>query len=237
MALGGDALQENWQAGRTSKGEFPPYAGTRPSYPGVYIFKDIVLERFPFTPIYLCTLIWMAWVVVWILLALWSKRARQRLNFREALPYMVPTAIGAYLALADPRELRMLGLWRLRITPSPWVMDLGVALTAGGLLFAIWARLYLGKNWSGLVQVKHDHELIRTGPYRFVRHPIYSGILLALLGTSLCRRNLWGFAGLALVWVGLWIKSRLEERFMVETFGSQYEDYRRTTGALVPRLL
>ena len=185
----------------------------------------------------LCKLMWVAWAAVWMLWALRTKQARQRLKLSEALPYMVPTAIGAYLALADAKVLRMLGLWQLRIAPVPGVMDLGVALTAAGLLFAIWARLYLGQNWSGLVTVKHDHELVRTGPYCFVRHPIYSGILLALVGTSLCRRNLWGFAGVAFVWLGLWIKSRLEERFMAETFGAEYDEYRRTTGALIPRVL
>lgn len=180
---------------------------------------------------------WLAWMVVWLVWAMQTKQARQRLRLSEALPYMVPTALGAYLAFAEPKVLRRMGLWRPGIAPVPWVMDLGVALTAAGLLFAIWARLYLGQNWSGLVSVKVEHELVRTGPYRFVRHPIYSGIILALLGTSLCRRNLWGFAGVALVWLGLWIKSRLEERFMVQTFGSKYEDYRQTTGALIPRLL
>jgi protein-S-isoprenylcysteine O-methyltransferase Ste14 len=122
------------------------------------------------------------------------------------------------------------------IPELPWLLWPGAALTLGGLLFAISARLYLGKNWSGLVQVKQDHELIRTGPYHFVRHPIYSGIILALIGTAICRRNVWGFAGVVLVCLGLWLKSRLEERFMVATFGAQYEDYRRTTGALLPRL-
>jgi protein-S-isoprenylcysteine O-methyltransferase Ste14 len=190
----------------------------------------------PITAVYLCRLIWLAWMVVWMIWALRTKQARQRLKFAEALPYMVPTAIGAYLAFAESKVLRTMGLWRISITPASWVMILGVALTAAGLLFAIWARLYLGKNWSGLVTVKIEHELVRTGPYRFVRHPIYSGILLALIGTSLCRRNLWGFAGVVLMWLGFWIKSRFEERFMVETFGSQYEDYRRTTGALIPRL-
>ncbi len=191
----------------------------------------------PITAIYLCRLIWLAWMVVWMIWALRTKQARQRLKFAEALPYMVPTAIGVYLAFSDAKVLRLMGLWRPGIAPVPWLMGLGVGLTAAGLLFAIWARLYLGQNWSGLVTVKHDHQLIRTGPYHFVRHPIYSGIILALIGTVLCRRNLWGFAGVALVWLGFSMKSRLEERFMVQTFGSQYEEYRRTTGAIIPRLL
>lgn len=189
------------------------------------------------SPMELCRVLWMAWAALWVVWALRTKRSQQRLKYSQALTYMVPTAVGAYLCIAEARTLRAVGLWWLALPSTPWLLWLGVALTAAGLLLAIWARLYLGKNWSGLVTVKHDHELVRTGPYRFVRHPIYSGILLALLGTTLCRRNVWGFLGLVIVWLGLWLKSRLEEGFMVQTFGSQYDDYRRTTGAIVPRLL
>lgn len=189
------------------------------------------------TPIQLCRVMWIAWAATWILLALRTKRAQLRLNSVDALTYMLPTAAGAYLCMSRSGVLSRLGLWRMDIPPLPWLMWLGAALTLAGLLFAVWARLYLGKNWSGMVTVKHDHELIRSGPYRFVRHPIYSGILLALSGTVVCRRNVWGFLGVALVWLGLWLKSRMEERFMVETFGAQYEDYRRSTGGILPRVL
>ncbi len=189
------------------------------------------------TPIQLCGALWVAWAAIWILLALRTKRARLRLKSADALTYMLPTAVGAYLCMARTGTLIRLGVWRQDVPPIARLMWLGAALTLAGLLFAIWARLYLGQNWSGMVTVKHDHELIRTGPYRLVRHPIYSGILLALLGTIFCRRNLWGFLGVALVWLGLWLKSRMEERLMVETFGAQYDEYRRTTGALLPRLL
>ncbi len=188
------------------------------------------------TALQLCKGMWFAWMVTWVLLALRTKRAQQRLKLLPAVTYMVPTAVGAYLCLSEARILRSLRLWRPAVPDIPPLMWLGAALTFAGLLFAIWARLYLGKNWSGMVTVKHDHELIRTGPYRFVRHPIYSGILLALTGTVLCRRNVWGFLGVMLVWLGLWLKSRLEEGFMAETFGSQYDDYRRTTGGILPRL-
>jgi protein-S-isoprenylcysteine O-methyltransferase Ste14 len=189
------------------------------------------------SPIEVCKWMWMAWAGLWGLWALRTKRAQTRLNLSEALTYMVPTFPGVWIFFAPHRILVRVGLWWEAIPDIPWLMWLGAAMTLVGLLFAIWARLYLGKNWSGLVQVKHDHELIRTGPYRFVRHPIYAGILLALVGTSICRRNVWGFLGVALVGLGFWLKSRLEERFMVETFGAQYDDYRRATGALIPRLL
>jgi protein-S-isoprenylcysteine O-methyltransferase Ste14 len=186
--------------------------------------------------IYLCKVMWVGWAGLWLLLALRTKRAQTRLNWSETLTYMLPTAAGVYLYFARSSILHKLGLWWPAMPPIPWLMWLGAAMTLAGLLFALWARLYLGENWSGLVMVKQKHELIRSGPYRFVRHPIYSGILLALLGTGICRRNVWGFLGVALVWFGFSLKARLEERFMIETFGAQYDDYRRSTGALLPRL-
>jgi protein-S-isoprenylcysteine O-methyltransferase Ste14 len=105
-----------------------------------------------------------------------------------------------------------------------------------GIAFAIWARFYIGQNWSGAVTVKVGHELIRGGPYRWVRHPIYSGILLALFGTAVARRQLIGFIAVAFFLIGFLIKSRIEEQLMRKTFGDQYVEYSRSTGALVPRL-
>ena len=174
-------------------------------------------------------------MVLWLLMALRTKPVQQRLRLTQALPYVIPTGLGAYLIFNRPDALQRLSLWWPWISSHAWVAVVGVAMTATGLLFSLWARLYLGRNWSGQVTVKEDHELIRSGPYRFVRHPIYSGLLLALAGTTLCFGNVWGILGFALVWLGLWIKSRIEEQFMVATFGPQYEEYRRTTGAIVPQ--
>jgi protein-S-isoprenylcysteine O-methyltransferase Ste14 len=126
---------------------------------------------------------------------------------------------------------------RMRVLPAePWVAALGVAVTAAGLLFAIWARAYLGSNWSGTVTVKVGHQLIRTGPYRWVRHPIYSGMILAMIGTAINIGQLRGVVAVVLLWIGFIMKSRIEERFMTNTFGAEYTEYSHTTGAIVPRL-
>jgi protein-S-isoprenylcysteine O-methyltransferase Ste14 len=96
--------------------------------------------------------------------------------------------------------------------------------------------LYIGENWSSAAAVKVNHELIRTGPYAWVRHPIYSGLLLAAIGTSLVRDEVRGILALPILWFGFWIKSRIEEQFMLKTFGPAYAEYSRSTGALIPRL-
>ena len=84
--------------------------------------------------------------------------------------------------------------------------------------------------------IREQHELIRSGPYRFVRHPIYTGILLAMVGTFLANGKVRGLLAVLLVWFGWTIKSQMEEEFMLRTFGTEYEEYRRTTGALLPKL-
>jgi protein-S-isoprenylcysteine O-methyltransferase Ste14 len=103
--------------------------------------------------------------------------------------------------------------------------------------FAIWARATLGRNWSAVVQVKQGHELVERGPYRWVRHPIYTGLLMGFLGTA-CALGEWrGLLGTAIVGVSFWFKLKLEERWMREQFGARYEDYMRRVKALIPGVL
>jgi len=118
---------------------------------------------------------------------------------------------------------------------TPLIQSAGILLTAAGIAFAIWARFYLGQNWSSAVSIKVGHQLTRTGPYQWVRHPIYSGLLVALLGTSLARDKMISLLALPLFFLGFWTKSRMEEQFMRKTFGQEYEDYNQSTGALVPK--
>jgi protein-S-isoprenylcysteine O-methyltransferase Ste14 len=126
-------------------------------------------------------------------------------------------------------------LWIRLLPHALWAQVLGVAVTTAGLGFAVWARIYLGSNWSGIAMVKVGHELIRTGPYRWVRHPIYSGLILALAGTAITVGRLQTFLGPPILYLGFKYKSLIEERLMTETFGNAYEEYRQTTGAIVPR--
>ncbi len=105
------------------------------------------------------------------------------------------------------------------------------------MLFGIWARRTIGGNWSSVVTLKQDHELVTNGPYRYVRHPIYTAILTMFLGTAVATGQLGGFLGLALCSLSMWIKLRQEEKLMMRHFPQQYPAYRARVKALVPFVL
>ncbi len=113
---------------------------------------------------------------------------------------------------------------------------IGLAMTIIGVMFAIWARVKLGRNWSGIVTVKQNHELIRTGPYALVRHPIYTGIMLAVFGTAIFDGEIRSILLMIATLTILAQKMKMEEQFMTEQFGSEYASYRLNTKALVPFL-
>jgi protein-S-isoprenylcysteine O-methyltransferase Ste14 len=180
------------------------------------------------------TAAWLSLAAVWLAAAVASKRTIRRETALSRIMY------GALFALAC---ILLFQPWRLGPLDSRFVPDAriyaacGLVLTVAGVAFAIWARFALGRNWSGTVTIKQDHVLIRHGPYRFVRHPIYSGILLAMAGTALGYGRAGCLIGLAMALLSLWIKSRKEEEFMIGQFGAQYIQYRREVKALIPGLL
>jgi len=139
---------------------------------------------------------------------------------------------GFVLVLDSRLGLGPLG-WRF-IPESAGAGILGLALAICGMAFAVWARISLGRNWSGIAAVKQDHELVLRGPYAIVRHPIYTGFLLALAGTAIALGEARGPIGFALVWAALWMKLRTEEAFMLQEFGEQYSGYKKKVKTLVP---
>jgi protein-S-isoprenylcysteine O-methyltransferase Ste14 len=185
-------------------------------------------------PQQICKYLWSGFFLAWFIWAIRTKPIQKREPVSTQLLYIVVTTAAFYLVFAA----RIRGEW-LHIVLFPareWVAIAGVVVTAAGLGFAIWARVYLGGNWSGAVSVKVGHELIRSGPYRWVRHPIYTGIILALLGTALEIDQARGLVAVILLYLGFKIKSRIEERVMRQAFGAEYDEYSRSTGAIVPRL-
>ena len=131
----------------------------------------------------------------------------------------------------------------LRIGPLAWrfvpdtfaVRTIGVIITVVGVSVTVWARICLGRNWSDKVVIKEDHELIRTGPYAYMRHPIYSGVLLGVAGTAITTGEWRGIVAFALLFTMYAIKAKKEERVLAGAFGGAFEEHARRTGFLLPR--
>ena len=175
---------------------------------------------------------WIALAVVWVVTGVLAKPAVRRQSPGSRLAHLGATLVGFVLIFNSSLHLGPLD-GRL-YDPRLDIAYLGAALTVVGVAFAIWARFYLGSNWSGSVTVKEDHTLIRGGPYAVVRHPIYTGILFAALGSAIAYGRIRGFLGVLILVITLRVKSRLEERFMQQRFGPQYATYKHDVKALVP---
>ena len=182
----------------------------------------------------ICGLVWTVWWLSWVALAFQTKKTLQRESLASRLSYTV-FAFAAVWFLFLSRHLR--GSWGTAVLPDwPWIRWLGVGITLLGFAVTYWARWTLGRNWSGNVTVKVGHELIRTGPYRLVRHPIYTGIMIAAAGTAIALNQRRGIIAFVLLWISFTLKRLKEEEFMRQTFGAQYVEYARTTGAIFPLL-
>ena len=191
------------------------------------------------TPLAASFFVLSLWVVSWFVAALWTRRTVARPTFDQNLPNAAPTALGAGLFVFGTefrfgvfsRGVAHPPLWRL-LPAAGWGLT---GLVVVGLAFAWWARVTLGDLWSGNVTRKENHALIRTGPYRLVRHPIYTGLILALAAAAVQVAMPAALLGVALIAIGFWLKARLEERFLVAAVGeTAYADFRRHTPMLIP---
>jgi protein-S-isoprenylcysteine O-methyltransferase len=177
--------------------------------------------------------LWAFVGLVWLIGAFASKptlRAQSRGQRFVELCFLA----AAFNLLFSPGLPGPLG-WRV-VNPGSAVAWAGVALTAAGIALAIWARFLLGRNWSATVTVKQGHTLVRKGPYAIVRHPIYSGLILAALGTALAFGAAAGFLASPILAIGWRLKSRREEQFMRAEFGADYLQYSSRVKALIPYL-
>ena len=180
-------------------------------------------------------LVWLSWCVYWWAASHNVKTTVQREPVSSRLLHLVPLAIAVFMLSVRRTGIGFLGQRFLPIWE--WLFWLGLFLTAGGLLFTVWARVHLGGNWSGTVTIKEGHELVTSGPYTFVRHPIYTGLLLAFLGSALALGQWRGVLAFALAAGALWRKLRVEERWMRQQFGPAYRAYSERVAALVPFVL
>ena len=179
--------------------------------------------------------LWIAWAGYWFVAARSVKQDQRRESVASRALHIVPLFIAAYLLWQPKLPGGFLGGRFLPLSAVTFYV--GLAVTALGLGFSIWARRVLGRNWSGIVTVKQDHELVRGGPYRYVRHPIYTGLLAAFAGTAIARGEWRGVLAVLIVFVSFWIKLKHEERWMIETFGDAYLRYREEVRAIIPFVL
>jgi len=174
---------------------------------------------------------WIIFIFYWIGGARGVKPVAERQSRLSSMAYRGPLTLGGIL------------LWWPR-TPHPLMAALiphtdlaragGAVVWVLGLGVAIWSRRTLAGNWSSDVTFKHGHELVERGPYRFARHPIYTGILLMCFGTALAIGQLHNWLGFLIQCAGFWIKLRQEESVMLKHFPDQYPAYRKRVRALVP---
>jgi protein-S-isoprenylcysteine O-methyltransferase Ste14 len=176
---------------------------------------------------------WLVMAGVWLVLSFWRKSVKKRETPEERLKHVVPLLVGFWLLFG--RTSGVAWLEQIVIPRTQGVLRAGVTLAALGVAISIWARLTLGSNWSGVVTLKENHELIRKGPYRWVRHPIYTGMLTSFVGTALVAGRLRGWVGLAGVLVAFYFKARREERFLRQEFGAGFEEHARNTGMFLPK--
>jgi protein-S-isoprenylcysteine O-methyltransferase Ste14 len=180
---------------------------------------------------------WIAVLGYWLWAARSAKPAEQQESFAKRLwVYWLPLLIAALLL--GRGEWFGHSLLREQFVPhTTLVYSLGLAVAGSGAMLAILSRLLLGRNWSATVQVKQEHELITGGPYRFVRHPIYTGLLLLFLGNAVMVGDWRGLLAVAIVFVSFWRKLQLEEVWLTAHFGESYRLYRARTKALIPAVL
>ncbi len=182
----------------------------------------------------LIPLLWLVWLLYWWLGAGRLKAVARRESRLQRASHGVPLALAALLLVLPGHAL---GALATPFIARSWTgYGIGVALVALGLGYAVQARRHLGANWSGTVTLKQGHSLIRSGPYRHVRHPIYTGILLAFVGSALALAEWRGVLAVLLAAVALIIKLRREERWMLQRFGNDYAEYRKASWALLPGL-
>jgi protein-S-isoprenylcysteine O-methyltransferase Ste14 len=184
---------------------------------------------------YLFPAMWVSYIAYWWAMSANVKETERRESAPSRLARLVLLACAIALLWLPSVPPPLLDKRFLPLGPACfWI---GAALTAGGLLFSVWARRHLGKNWSQAVTVKEGHELITSGPYALVRHPIYSGLLLGFVGCAVARGEWRGLLAVALVFGVLWHKLRLEEKWMRAEFGAPYDAYSRQVAALVPHII
>jgi len=176
--------------------------------------------------------LWLLFSIYWAIAARQSKSTESSESLASRQLHVI-LVNGALLLLVLPIP----GLrWRF-LFDSKVVIAIGLIIQLASIVLAVAARYYLGRNWSGEVRIANEHELMRSGPYRFVRHPIYSAILGMYIGTVLVSGEIHAPIAFVIVTLAYWRKIGLEERALHERFGAEFAAYCRETSALIPHVI
>jgi len=172
--------------------------------------------------IFLC---WAIFIIYWIVAAFGVKRTVERqAGWWRILVLLIAMAIAFFMINHD-------------VTLWPYTLMIGIfadIVTLIGLIIMLWARTVLGGNWSTSTVLKWNHELIQRGPYRYVRHPIYSGLLLMVLGAAIFYGRAIFFVALAISFITAWLRAREEEMLLNRHFPEEYPDYKARVKAFIP---
>jgi protein-S-isoprenylcysteine O-methyltransferase Ste14 len=175
---------------------------------------------------------WIAFAASWLLAAGWSSAVEKRLGIKGEFAFRTLQIVGAVLLGVPAHGYQgPLRLWLVSRTEA-WGCALVIAVGFG---FAWWARLHLGELWSAQITAKENHHVVDSGPYAIVRHPIYTGILAAVIATAAAKGTIPGLAGLLLITIGIWMKARIEETWLSSELDTgAYQQYRRRVPMLIP---
>ena len=177
---------------------------------------------------------WGVFGLYWLISAARHRAVKKTERWFAQLSHILPMALAFALAFQPHTSVGPLGL---RLVPESASKDVvGLLLTAVGIALAIWARVHLGMNWSASVTIRSEHELIGSGPYRYVRHPIYTGIIIGLAGTALIVGEARALLGLAIAVVSFYFKAHKEETWLTREFGTQFDAHFKQKGMFFPRI-
>lgn len=177
---------------------------------------------------------WLIVLAYWFVSGFSAKKVKsQEPILKRFLFYWLPLIIAGLLL--GPTEWFMHTLIRENFVPhTNFVGIIGLAFCILGAVITCWSRYKLGRNWSLSVQKKEDHELIQSGMYKIVRHPIYTGLLLLFIGNTIIVGDYRGVIAVLIVIISFWFKLTTEEKLLTENFGNQYLEYKKRTKALIP---
>jgi protein-S-isoprenylcysteine O-methyltransferase Ste14 len=180
-------------------------------------------------PLIFIVAFWVVFYAYWIFSAFGAKRNARYGSWGFGLRIVIWLA---FILLLQNTSVREFVISERLTTLDPTLQWLGVVICACGLAFAIWARVYLGRNWGMPMSLKQDAELVTTGPYQYVRHPIYTGMILGMIGTALVVP--WWIVPLVFSFVYFMYSAKTEEKIMLNEFPNQYPDYMKRTKMLIP---